>query len=132
MTNMQRVKKVLAAILMILCSGIVIIYPEDGFYLVASIVCVSLLLYGIRTMVYYLTMARHMVGGKSILYFGIIVLDLGIFIFTTVDDPKLFVVIYLFVFSYCVCLRFSSFRVQQPGKGEKKPADQQKGICIPI
>ena len=98
MTNMQRVKKVSAAILMILCSGIVIIYPEDGFYLVASIVCVSLLLYGFRTLVYYLTMARHMVGGKSILYFGIIVLDLGIFIFTTVDVPKLFVVIYLFVF----------------------------------
>ncbi|MBO6093338.1 MAG: hypothetical protein J6S50_01245 [Oscillospiraceae bacterium] len=98
MTNMQRIKKVLAAILMILCSCIVIRYPEEGFYLVAVIFCVSLLLYGIRTLLYYLTMARHMVGGKSILYFGIIVFDLGIFILTTVNDPKFFIVIYLFVF----------------------------------
>jgi hypothetical protein len=95
MTDMQRVKKVLLALLMILCSVIMVVYPEDGFYIVAVIVSVSLIAYGLRTLLYYFTMARHMVGGKAILYIGIIVFDLGIFVFTTVDDPKLFIVIYL-------------------------------------
>ena len=95
MTNIQRVKNVLRSLLMILCSCVIVRYPEQGFYVVAVIVSASLVLYGARTLLYYLTMARHMVGGRSILYIGLIVFDLGIFIFTTVGDPKLFIVIYL-------------------------------------
>ncbi len=95
MTNMQRVKKVLLALMMILCSAYLVIDPETGFFVVALIVSVSLVLYGMRTLLYYLSMARHMVGGKSILFIGIIVLDLGVFILTTVNDPKLFIVVYL-------------------------------------
>lgn len=97
MTNIQRVKKVLQALLMILCSVIMVIDPEDGFYIVAVIVSFSLILYGVRTLFYFFTMARHMVGGKSNLYIGIVVLDLGVFILTTVDDPKFFIVIYILV-----------------------------------
>jgi uncharacterized membrane protein HdeD (DUF308 family) len=92
---MQRVKKVLLALMMILCSAYLVIDPETGFFVVALIVSVSLVLYGMRTLLYYLSMARHMVGGKSILFIGIIVTDLGVFILTTVDDPKLFIVVYL-------------------------------------
>ncbi len=95
MTNIQRVKRVLLALLMILCACVMIAYPKQGFYIVAVIVSVSLIIYGIRTLIYYLTMARHMVGGKTILYIGIIVLDFGVLIITTVEEPRLFIVIYL-------------------------------------
>ena len=95
MTNMQRVKRAVGSLVMIFLSFIIFKYPSEGFLAAAVIVSVSLLLYGARTLLYYLTMARHMVGGRSILYIGIIVFDLGIFIFSAVEDPKLFVVIYL-------------------------------------
>jgi len=97
MTSMQRVKKILLALLMLLCCVILVMYPGPGFYLVAVIVSVSLIVYGLRMLLYYLTMARHMVGGKTVFYIGVIVFDLGIFILTTADNPKLFVVIYLLV-----------------------------------
>ena len=95
MTNMQRIKKILLALLMFLCAGVMIYDPEIGFYIVAVIVSFGVLLYGVRKLIYYFTMARHMVGGNSTLYIGLIVTDLGIFILTTVDDPRLFVVLYL-------------------------------------
>ncbi len=95
MTNIQRVKKVLQALLMMLCAFIMAADPEDGYYIVAIIVCFGVILYGLRRLVYYCTMARHMVGGNANLYIGIIVLDLGVFILTTADDPRLFIVIYL-------------------------------------
>ena len=95
MTNMQRIKKVLLALLMFLCACFLVIDPEDGFYIVALIVSGSLIVYGLRTLLYYFSMARHMVGGKSILFIGIIVTDLGVFILTMVDEPKLFIVAYL-------------------------------------
>ncbi len=95
MTNMQRVKKILLALLMFLCAAVMIYKPELGYYIVALIVSFGVILYGVRKLIYYFTMARHMVGGNSTLYIGLIVTDLGIFILTTVEDPKLFIVIYL-------------------------------------
>ena len=76
MTSVQRVKKVLAGILMLVCCFALVVNPETGFYFVALILSVSLFLYAVRSLLYYFTMARHMVGGKSILFRGIIVLDL--------------------------------------------------------
>ena len=95
MTEMQRVKKVLQALLMFFAAFILIRFPMEGFLFVALAVSVSLIAYGARMLVYFFTMARHMVGGQAILYIGIIVFDLGVFILTTVDDPKLFLVVYL-------------------------------------
>lgn len=95
MTNMQRVKKILLALVMLLGAYIMVVWPEDGYYIVALIVSFSLIGYGLRSLIYYFTMTRFMVGGKSTLFFGIIVLDFGIFVLTTADDPKFFIVIYL-------------------------------------
>ena len=69
--------------------------PEDGFYLVALILSVSLFLYAVRCILFYFAMSRHMVGGKSMLFQGIIVLDLAVFTVSMVDDPKYFIILYL-------------------------------------
>ena len=95
MTNMQRVKKVLAGLLMLVCCAALASDPDFGFYFVALILSISLLLYALRSLIYYFTMARHMVGGKSILFRGIIVLDLAVFTLSMVDDPKLYIILYL-------------------------------------
>lgn len=42
-------------------------------------------------------MARHMVGGKSILYQGVILFDLGMVTLSLTDVPKFYVLVYLAV-----------------------------------
>ena len=95
MTSMQRVKRVLAGLLMLVCCVMLVADPEMGFYFVALILSLSMLLYAVRSLLFYFTMARHMVGGKSILFRGIIVLDLAVFTLSMVDDPKLYIILYL-------------------------------------
>ena len=95
MTKVQRVEKVLAGLFMLLCCFVMIADPEDGFYLVALILSVSLFLYAVRCILFYFAMSRHMVGGKSMLFQGIIVLDLAVFTVSMVDDPKYFIILYL-------------------------------------
>ena len=95
MTKVQRIEKVLIGLLMMACCVVLVIYPELGFYVVAVILSVSLLIYAGRCLTFYFLMARHMVGGKSLLFRGIIVLDLAVFTVSMVDDPKIFIIIYL-------------------------------------
>ena len=54
-----------------------------------------MVIYGIRSLVYYFTMARHMVGGKYSLYLGVIALDFGMFTLAMSDIPRLYIAIYL-------------------------------------
>lgn len=80
---------------MILCSVLIVYYPSVGLYFIIAILSISLTLYGIRTLIYYFSMARHMVGGRGILYLGVVILDFGIFTMTIADNPTSFVIIYL-------------------------------------
>ena len=98
MSKLQRVRNVLAALLMILCSLLLIAYPVEGYQIVALILSLSLLLAGGRALLYYFTMARHMVGGRSILYQGIIILDLGALTYSVSDVPRVYLIFYLLGF----------------------------------
>lgn len=98
MNARQRVENVLMGLLMILCSVIMVLYPEGGYLFVVLLVSLSLLLSGLRSIVYYFSMARHMVGGRWILYTGVIVFDLGMFTFAVADSPRALVLLYLLGF----------------------------------
>lgn len=80
---------------MIISGIIMVLYPESGYLLVVMILDITLLAYGIKSLVYYFTMARYMVGGQACLYKGIIALDFGIFAFNLDDLPKRIVLLYL-------------------------------------
>ncbi|MBP5743687.1 MAG: hypothetical protein J6W44_02075 [Oscillospiraceae bacterium] len=95
MSTMQRLFRILTGVLMIGLSLLLILEPESGFLIVAGLLSVSLSVYGIRYLVYYFTMARHMVGGKLLLYVSIIALDLGVFTATLFDTPRIFIILYL-------------------------------------
>lgn len=97
MNSIQRTKKFLSGLGMLLGSIILIIEPEDGFYIVAFLLSLSLLLSGIRSLVYYITMARNMVGGRSILYNALIFMDLGLFTMTAITIPKIYLICHLLV-----------------------------------
>lgn len=82
---------------MLLGSCILIRHPEDGYYLIAIFLSISLLISGFRSLVYYFTMARNMVGGKSMLYRAIILMDLGAFTMTAITIPKIYLICHLLI-----------------------------------
>lgn len=95
MSTGQRVTNVLSGLLMILLGVWMIFSPKMTFSVVAAILSISLTVYGVRYLFFYFTMARHMVGGKLMLFVGIIVLDLGAFTATLVDTPRIYIILYL-------------------------------------
>ena len=97
MNKIQRVKKFLSGLCMFFASFILVAEPEAGYYIIAILLSLSLLLSGIRSMVYYITMARNMVGGKSIFYQALILMDLGLFTMSVVTIPKIYLVCHLLI-----------------------------------
>ena len=82
---------------MLLGSIILALEPENGYHIIAFLLSISLTVSGIRFLVYYFTMARNMVGGKSILYRALILMDLGLFTWTTINIPKIYLICHLLI-----------------------------------
>ena len=99
MTRIQKIKSFINGVVLLVFAVIMFLHPAEGFYIAAAILSFSLLVNGLRTIIYYFSMARHMVGGKINLYKGIILLDLGLFIFSLDDIPHLFVILYVVIYS---------------------------------
>ncbi len=95
MGRIARFGHALLGLLMLLCSFLLFIDPQGGVNLVAGILSLMMLSYGIQKLIYYFTMARHMVGGYSLLFVGIIAIDLGAFSLTLLDQPHIPIVVYL-------------------------------------
>lgn len=95
MSSIRRVGKILYGLLMLLCAVLLQYVPEDGAAIVIFILDISLLIYGIKMLVYYFTMARFMVGGVMTLYKSIIVIDFGLFIFYLNQIPYRLMMLYL-------------------------------------
>ena len=97
MNSSQRVKKFLSGLCMLLGSLVLAVEQEDGFYVIAIVLCLSLLLSGVRYLIYYFTMARNMVGGKSIFYRALILMDFGLFTMTAITIPRIYLVCHLLI-----------------------------------
>lgn len=95
MSSIERIFNIAAGVLMAASALIMIFLPDIGAIIVLLILAFSLIAFGIRTLIYYVTMARHMVGGRLQLYLGIIVLDFGAFALTLTDVPKVYIMLYL-------------------------------------
>lgn len=102
MSKFRRVRSVLFGAFLLLCAFVFVLIPEDSYYIVAAILCISLLVYGFRMLLFYFRMARHMVGGKAILYQAVIILDAGLFTSSVITMSSFIILFYLmaiFVFS---------------------------------
>lgn len=97
MGKVKRAEYIVSGILMMAAAYLMVRFPDKGYVIVTLVLAVSLLLFGIKTLVYYFTMARHMVGGRVILYEGIILFDLGMFAMMISDMPKSYVILYLVI-----------------------------------
>ena len=97
MSKGRRVKEVIFGVFTILLSFLIFVSPEAGFKITIAIFCISLLAAGLRYIIYYVKMARYMVGGKQLLFLGIAILDLGLFSLSLNSVPLAFIVLYLLV-----------------------------------
>ena len=97
MTSLQRVQAVFAGLMHFLAVVLLILSPETGYQLIGFILSVILLADGARSLVFYFSMARNMVGGRLILFRGIIALDLGMFAYSLQDIPPIYILFYLMI-----------------------------------
>ncbi len=95
MTIWKKLQKILFGIVMILVGVALFVFGEDAYMIIIAIFSLSLELMGIRFLWFYIRMARHMVGGRSILFRGILFLDAGIFTGSLVWVPRIYVLVYL-------------------------------------
>lgn len=93
--RLQRIANLALSLLMIACGVVLLLDPEEGLFAVAFVLSLALVLYGARMLVYYVTMARHMVGGLSLLFMAVITIDIGAFALTIIEDPRLSIVLFL-------------------------------------
>jgi len=97
MSKAMRIENIIIGLLIILGSILLILSPDYGHLIVLAILAIGLLVKGVGMIIYYFTMARHMVGGLMLLFYGIVFLDLGLFACGLTDVPKLYIMIYLMI-----------------------------------
>ena len=97
MSNLQRINKIITGLGMLLGSLVLFVQPVNGYYVIAFFMSLSMLISGVKQLVYYAAMARHMVGGRSILYRALIMADLGFFTFTAMTIPKIYLICHLLI-----------------------------------
>ena len=96
MSKGKRVGSVLVGLLTILLSLLLFLWPEIGMVVIIIVIAFTLTFYGLGLLTLYSALTRHMVGGKYILYLGMVVFRLGLLTFTMTGVRTLPVFIYLF------------------------------------
>ena len=81
--------------MMIQAAIVLMTVPTAGFLLIAFFVGMLLAFRGIRFLIYYVTQAQHMTGGKWLMLLGLIMFDLGIFSLTLLDKASAILIIYV-------------------------------------
>lgn len=98
MSKGQKIRSFLYGIVMLFFVGVLLHAKEKGYYIIMLILAVSMLFAGLRILFFYATMARLMVGGIKFLFIGMMVLDAGIIALAIVDEPRLYIILYLTAF----------------------------------
>ncbi len=98
MTKIAKFREVAYGIGMALTSLLLFFMGETGYPVIVFILGLSLVIRGLKRIVFFFTMARHMVGGKAILYRGVLLFDMGLFAETLVDVPVVYIMIYILGF----------------------------------
>ena len=96
MTLFQRCRSVFTGLIMMTVAVVFLVKPDDEFYqVVIAVLSLGLAVKGLKDIIFYFTMARHMVGGKMILVQGVIILDFALLTGSLSDVPKIYVLLYL-------------------------------------
>ena len=96
MSRFGRIINVISALFLI-AIAVLMLYLDaiHGLELALLVIQVEMTLRGLQAIIYYFSMARHMVGGKNVLFRGMIFLDLGILAGTLFTHPAVYTLIYI-------------------------------------
>ena len=95
MSLTQRIRSVFTGLFSLLGAALLLLTNEEGYQLVTFLLGLTLIVYGLRTLLFYATMARHMVDGRGILYRGVLALDFGVFTLSAIEQSGVFLALYL-------------------------------------
>ena len=95
MGKARRIFTVLASLLAIEGAISLVFMPDIALKVLAIGISITLIYYGARYLLYYITHAQHMVGGKWFLLIGLVLFDMGIFAMTLIDQAKILTLIYI-------------------------------------
>lgn len=104
MSKFQRISVILLGLLQLLAAALIFALPgtESGLLVILLILSFTFAASGVKDIVRYFSMARFMVGGRLILFRGVIMFDFGLFSLSLYDASSFIVSIYLigvFMFS---------------------------------
>lgn len=97
MSKLQRFNSFVGGLLTVFFGYALYMAPFMGVDMISIVMTATLLLLGIRNLYFYFSMAKHMVGGKKSLIYGIILIDLGVCAYMMQSFPPVYVMIYLLV-----------------------------------
>ena len=96
MSRFRKIGNVLIGIVLILCSLLFVLLDDrDAIEIIIRILCATLLLHGLKELLFYLTLARCMVGGRSVLYRAVISIDMGLFALSLSNVSIVYIMLYL-------------------------------------
>ncbi len=98
MTRTGRAFNLISGVFLLICSYALFTKPGKGLDMAASLLIAWLFIFAIRNFFYYFTMARFMVGGKTVLIAAVFSLDLAMFTSALYDYPRIYVVLYLMLY----------------------------------
>ena len=91
----KKIIQILIAVGIFLVALILILAPEGALEIVATILCILLLAAGIRYLVIFFLMARYMVGGRTIFFTGLILLDMSFLCGVVLERSHKLLLLYL-------------------------------------
>ena len=91
----KRILHIGIAVGLIAVAMILATVEEEGPSVIALILGITTLVYGIRCFAAYITKFRYMVGGREQLYIGIIAMDLGLLIVSAFNGSSGLILLYL-------------------------------------
>ena len=95
MSKSKRVWNIIGSVFVIQAALLLMLIPSDAFEVIAAIVGSTLFCQGIKYLLYYLTHAQHMIGGKWLLLTGLILFDMGAFALVLIDQAQAITIIYV-------------------------------------
>ena len=95
MTKVQRIKELIAGIITAVIAVLLILIPNGTYSLIIYMIGITFIIRGAGALLYFIFMARFMVGGRASLYMGMIMLNFGMLTLTLSDVPHYYILLYL-------------------------------------
>ena len=129
MSKTKRLWNIIEAITMIQGAIVLMLVPDLAFIIIAAFVGLALACKGLKFIIYYMTHAQHMVGGKRLLLVGLLMFDAGAFACLVCDQATVLMITYVVAVHLVACVL--NFARAYSNKGDGNPGwktDLAQGI----